>query len=307
MGSLIISYDCEGIWGMLDKLNSLDNNIFNRQSLIDVYKQIVKIHDEYNMNATFAFVGAFVSTREEFLNTLNEYDGAIALNNWYKPILETNCRFPEEDLHIPELLDIIKASTMEHEISSHGYSHVIMDKRLDAISLQAEISGIKSLMQNKNINISTIIFPRNIVNYQFLDKAEFITGYRAPPKSISSFRMTKRIYALLKEFIPFSRSEELTTYKNKLVIPGDFFINWRSGLRRFVPIWLTVFRFRMALNHACKNNGIVHIWLHPHNLLSGKKQIELLHRLLTLAENYRKKNLLKVLTQSDCVAKSIMK
>jgi hypothetical protein len=63
----------------------------------------------------------------------------------------------------------------------------------------------------------------------------------------------------------------------------------------------------MALNHAYKNNGIVHIWLHPHNLLSGKKQIELLHRLLTLAEKYRKKNLLEVLTLSDCVAKSIAK
>jgi len=307
MGTLIISYDCEGIWGMLDKLNSLDSNIFNRQSLIDVYKQIVKIHDELNMNATFAFVGAFVSTRAEFLNTLDEYDDAITLNNWSKSILTTNCQFPKEDLHIPELLDIIKNSTMDHEISSHGYSHVIMDEKLDAISLQAEISGIKSLMASKNINISTIIFPRNIVNYQFLDKAEFINAYRAPPKSISSFRITKRVYSLLKEFIPFSRSEELTTYKNKLVIPGDFFINWRSGLRRFVPIWLTVFRFRMALNHAYKNNGIVHIWLHPHNLLSGKKQIELLHRLLTLAEKYRKNNLLEVLTLSDCVAKSITK
>jgi len=90
----------------------------------------------------------------------------------------------------------------------------------------------------------------------------------------------------------------------KTVILGDFFINWRSGLRRFVPIWLTILIFRFELKHACKHDGVVHIWLHPHNLLTGKDQLKLLNCMLSVVNEYRSNDSLKVLTQKDCIVSS---
>ena len=41
MGKLIISYDCEGIWGMMDKIDSLDKKIFNRNALMRLYQELL--------------------------------------------------------------------------------------------------------------------------------------------------------------------------------------------------------------------------------------------------------------------------
>ena len=67
MGKLIISYDCEGIWGMMDKIDSLDKKIFNRNALMRLYQELLVIHEKFNLKATFAFVGGFISSKEEFL------------------------------------------------------------------------------------------------------------------------------------------------------------------------------------------------------------------------------------------------
>jgi hypothetical protein len=304
MGKLIISYDCEGIWGMLDKLDSLDESTFNRTSIVDLYKKIVRLHEDHHIQATFAFVGAFISTKSEFYNARKDYQRANAINNWCAKLDSVECKFSEQDIHIPELLNIVKSSEVDHEIATHGYSHVIMSKELDELSLKFELEGIKKTSESKNLDISTIIFPRNVVNYNLLDRADYIHGFRAPPRQISSHITIQRAFSLLKEFWPICRSENFKMCDNKTVIPGDFFINWRSGLRKFVPIWLTILRFRFALKHACKHDGVVHIWLHPHNLLTGKDQFKLLNCMLSVANEYRSNDSLKVLTQKDCIVSS---
>ena len=301
MGKLVISYDCDGVWGMLDKLDSLDKAIFNRKSIVGIYKKIISLHEAYQIQATFAFVGAFASTKSDFDDVRKDYQKAIAINNWCANLDSLGCKFSEKDIHIPELVDMVKLSKVDHEIASHGYSHVIMDKDFDELSLKCELEGIKKFSDSKNLNISTLIFPRNVINYKFLEKADYIDGFRAQPKQIASHKIIKRAFSLLKEFWPFCRSENIKMHDAKTIIPGEFFINWRSGLRRFVPIWLTIFRFRMALNHACNHDGIVHIWSHPHNLLTGKDQLKLLSGMLSVVNEYRSNGSLKVLTQKDCV------
>lgn len=303
MGKLIISYDCEGVWGMLDKLDSLDEAVFNRKSIISLYKKIIRLHEAHSIPATFAFVGALISEKSEFDTARKKFHKAKSINAWCAKLNSVSCKFSEQDLHIPELLDIVKSSKVHHEIATHGYSHVIMNDELDDLSLSFELEGIKRISEIKHLEISTIIFPRNVVNYKFLDRADYIQGFRAPPKQYAplSHNAIKRAFSLLKEFWPICRSEKFSMYGTKTVIPGDFFVNWRSGLRRLVPVWLTILRFRFALHHARKNDGVVHIWLHPHNLLTGNDQFELLSSMLSIVNEYRSNEGLKVLTQNECV------
>ena len=70
LNELIISYDCEGIWGRMDKIDSLDKKIFNRNALMRLYQELLVIHEKYNLKATFAFAGGFISSKEEFLEAL---------------------------------------------------------------------------------------------------------------------------------------------------------------------------------------------------------------------------------------------
>ena len=66
------------------------------------------------------------------------------------------------------------------------------------------------------------------------------------------------------------------------MLPGDFFINWRHGPRRMIPVDITLMRARSALKHAEDTNGVVGFWLHPHNLNTGRKQRQLFSSILQL-------------------------
>ena len=54
-----------------------------------------------------------------------------------------------------------------------------------------------------------------------------------------------------------------------VAIPAGFFFNWRFGLRRIVPPAVTELRWRNLLNRCAREGGVVHLWLHPHNLITG--------------------------------------
>ena len=301
-GTLILSYDCEGIWGMLDEIESLDQHVFNRQSLLDLYKQLIALHEEFDFAATFAFVGALISTEEEVYSALKQNPNAVSAKKWCKPILKSESKFSNEDIYLPELLDLVVQSPINHEIASHGFSHVIMDNDIDEESLKFEISSIRNLIQKKGLNISTMIFPRNVINQKFVREADFILGYRAAPYSPFRSKILRRIYSLFREFIPFSLSEQLGNHGKAVIIPGSFFVNWRRGVRRYVPIWLTVLRFRVALSHACLRDGIVHIWLHPHNIATGVDQMVLLRKMFALIDQFRKKRGLTIHTQASLIS-----
>jgi len=301
VGKLFISYDCEGIWGMLDDLERLDESVFKRESLLALYSEIVRLHEEFALAATFAFVGAFVTPRAEFLALRTKYSNARAVNDWCGKLESPECKFTARDVHIPELLEKVQASSVRHEVASHGFSHVIMSGDLDRSSIEFELEGLRKFSDQNDTHTSTIVFPRNVVNHEFLSRATNIVGFRAPPRQISTRIWMQRGYSLLKEFWPFCRSENVTQSGGKIAIPGDFFINWRRGARRLVPVSLTLWRFRSALEHACRNDGIVHIWLHPHNLLTGRNQLKLLKEMLAVANEYKCKNGLRVLTQREFI------
>ncbi len=302
MGKLIISYDCEGIWGRMDKIESLDKKIFNRNALMRLYQELLVIHEKYNLKATFAFVGGFISSKEEFLEAFNKYPGAEAVNRWCKPLINSDNQFTEKDFFIPEVLDMVKKSFINHEIAFHGFSHVIMDKEIDKASIDFEVFGLNQIKKTKKINIKTISFPRNIVNKKFLENAKIFKGYRAPPYSPFKNNIIKRMYSLLKELVPICFSEKMHKSKEITIIPGGFFINWRFGLRKYIPVWLTILRFRSALKHACKTNGIVHIFAHPHNLATGHNQKELLERMFIEVNNFKKNQSLIVCTQEEILS-----
>ena len=80
-------------------------------------------------------------------------------------------------------------------------------------------------------------------------------------------------------------------------------MNWRCGLRRIIPPAITVRRWRSMLLDAERRGGVAHLWLHPHNLITGHRQMELLEDMLDVLNVMVKQERIRVMTQREyCVA-----
>jgi hypothetical protein len=76
---------------------------------------------------------------------------------------------------------------------------------------------------------------------------------------------------LLGEFNIIDRgSDELPKKCNGWFIsPAGNFLNWPSGVRSLVPVPITVRRWKSMLRHAVETGGYLHMWFHPHNLITA--------------------------------------
>ena len=68
-GIVTISFDCEAKWGMADKdydwLGLLDE-----KNVIESYKYILSVLEEFNIPSTFAFVGAMTESKNQFVKNM---------------------------------------------------------------------------------------------------------------------------------------------------------------------------------------------------------------------------------------------
>ncbi|RPF74847.1 MAG: glycosyltransferase [Rickettsiales bacterium TMED289] len=298
-GRCIISFDCESKWGMADNLSFLHEEKLTEDNLILIYKDLIIILDSYNFPATFAFVGALTMSPKYFLdNWYDQLKSSPSHAKWLKKFFQDVDNKNLTGWFCPELLNIVSRSSMSHEICSHGFTHLAW-KSATPESLEIEARGIEDWSQQNNIKPTSFIFPRNQVgNRAFLNKIN-VKGYRDQPKYLSSSSIIPRIKALISEFNIYPNSQHHNFYKNFIAIPGGFFLNWRSGLRKLIPITYSVMRFKNALNHAAKNNGTINLWSHPHNFITGRKQFIFFKKCMIALKEKVDSGDINVLTQAE--------
>ena len=264
-GSVTLSFDCEGKWGMTDIYTPWDVNL-TRANLLSAYDFILQTLEKYNISATFAFVGAFTETREEFLDISYPNLSSARYANWIGPSKDRILDKSEEGWFLPELFEMVLGQK-KHEIASHGYTHIPFTS-LAGSDVKLELDMIRSWSEKKNIDCSTLIFPRNIVYHQEVLKDFGIFGYRDPPISLLSPRVPKYLRTLAEEIWIFQKSEKLKK-GNPTRIPGGAFINWKSGFRRAIPNSISMLKYKSMIDNAMKRGEVAHFWLHPHNLITS--------------------------------------
>tara|TARA_B100001093_G_scaffold519363_1_gene608019 strand:- start:4452 stop:6401 length:1950 start_codon:yes stop_codon:yes gene_type:complete len=302
-GKCIISFDCESKWGMADNLSSQHEQVLAEENLIRIYKELIDILDSHNMTATFGFVSALTMTSEYFLNTWgDELKNSPGHSSWLNHFFKDVNNNQLSGWFCPELLEIVSRASMKHEICSHGFTHLAW-KLATPESLEIETRGIIDWYQKNNLRPSTFIFPRNQVgSREFLKKIN-VKAYRDQPRYLSSSSLFARFQALISELNLFPKSQYHNSYKVFTAIPGGFFLNWRSGLRKFIPISYSIKRFKNALNDAAKNSGTINLWSHPHNFLTGRKQLLLFRKCLAVIKEMVDSGEIEVLTQAEYFAK----
>jgi hypothetical protein len=294
-GTFILSLDCEGLWGMADRPQVYEGTI-TAERLRWAYRTVLEILDRHDIPATFALVGLFSSDREVFEELRPQLQESTPHRAWLAPALAAIDDGSSDGWFLPETVEWIQAAG-RHEIASHGLTHLPFDgKAVTSIEQRFELQGMKTWSDRHDVALETLVFPRNgIAGEQLLPDygiLAFRDGHRGHPGA------SGRIANLARELNIRQRSEQRPADSVPIRIPAGFFLNWRHGARRIVPCSITRRRFRSILGDASTSGRVAHLWLHPHNLITGSHQVSLLDQALGDVRGFADRGMLELKTQA---------
>lgn len=310
-GVFTMSFDCEGLWGPSTLTPFLRQQI-TQENLIAAYKGLRDVLDNNDLRATFAFVGTFVLTPDE-VRQHPEWFETISGRQWPRTqeFLDAVAKDQTSGWLSPECLEIIREAGC-HELGTHGFQHLaLQDHSLTRADFEREMDLVAAVGRLKNFTSRTLIFPRNQAGYLDTLKPAGIDGFREyigmrrlslpVPESIQS--RWDALAALGRELKmwqkPQPHSEPALETNSATAIPAGYFLNWRVGLRRRIPVKLSVKRWSRMLAHAAKHGGMVHLWSHPHNFITGDQQLEFFGEILREAAAWVRRGDLLNLTQAE--------
>lgn len=285
-GTFTISLDCEGRWGMADHITGHHRHHVTRAKLRAAYRRLVDLFARYDVPTTFAFVMAFTLDEEEqreFAGRLTDVtvDGA----NWLRCFRADEQAGDTDGWFCPEALDMVREDG-RHEIGCHGFTHALLGEgRIAPEDAASELANARAVIARKGLrDCDSFVFPRNLVGNLPALKAAGFTAYRAAPPAAFG-----RIGSLAREFHLIDRAQSqppqpdpsLATY------PSGYFLNWRFGLRRRVPMAVTHRRWRSILADASRRGLSAGLFLHPHNIIDAPETFDLLEAIVADAARRR--------------------
>lgn len=296
-GSVLVTLDCEGLWGMADHLGAADRAAITTEALSGAYDDLLTSCDRHDVTATFAFVALFASPLEVVHENLDALGGSTALAAWSAQLVADLRAGRTSGWAGHEVFRRV-VETGRHEIASHGWSHLPWTyPHITEADRTAEVAGVAAWQEREQVSVTTWVYPRNQVAQPALLPAAGIVAYRKRP-DLRTGGVAGRALNVLEEFRPAS-AEPVPVPGDPVALPAGVPINWRSGPRRVVPRSVSRRRMAAMLDDAVRTDGVAHLWIHPHNLLTGTHQRELLDDLCADIAVRRDRHGLVVLTQSQ--------
>lgn len=289
----ILSLDCEGKWGVADLLNADLHRTLSDERLRSAYAALVELLDEFEIPATFAFVGAFAESPAA-LERLEPDLAAMAKRvPAYVGAAMTDMRDgSRQGWHGDWAVDLVGGAGTRHEIALHGVTHLPWTW-MDEALLELEL-GLFRQLESPVRAARTFIYPRNEIAHVDALNSIGMEGYRLAPPARS------RAASLLAEFnILAAADRDRPGDAAPREIPAGHFINWHSGPRRLVPTGVSSLRAARMLADAEQRGGIVHYWAHPENFASAPSTLRLLRDILKQVAGLREAGRCAVLTQID--------
>ncbi len=298
-GIFTISLDFELYWGMKDVLSLRDyaSEIGGTSQSID---RMLLLFDKYNIHVTWASVGFLFfknrdSLRKNHPNILPQYDNS-ELNLYL--YIENNRELLHDAHFAPQIVQKI-ANSKNQEVATHTFSHYYcLEKGQDQDAFYADLQSAKRVAFKFNIDIKSLVFPRNQYNSEYLKILEKsgISSYRGNEKGWmyeasdekEKKSPLKRALRILDSYINLSgfhtySLDEIGKSKPYNIPASRFLRPYSSSLSLFDRLKLR--RIKNAMTHAAKTNTLYHLWWHPHNFGTNReKNIAFLNKIL---EHYR--------------------
>jgi len=282
---------------MADDPAMATNNPIGYNSLVKAYAGIFEILERYEVPATFALVGLFAGGYEEYIESRNQLLENKAHKNWLQIPEQSFSAGITDGWFYPELVERIRSKGM-HEIASHSYSHLPMhNEGVTDKSFATELELVKQWKIANSIELSTFIYPRNQIQFKDALNDFGYLGFRQCDLQNAAY--ANRLKILQDECNIQKKSDLHSVFANPIAVPPGTFLNWRHGPRRAIPKSITMRRWTNVLKHAVLTGGVAHLWMHPHNLITAKGQVEFFEDAISLVAEFRNSGLIEVKTQSD--------
>ena len=287
----ILSLDCEGKWGVADVLTAHEHRSLTEARLRSAYASILALLDEFDVPASFAFVGLFGESRQSMQQLEPEIETlAERAPAYLRPALNDMREGSREGWDGAWAVESVAQARAGHEIALHGITHVpwgTVDTKFASDEL-----ALLPLLRPPVRQSRTFVYPRNDVAHVELLAPAGLVGYRlsAPRRS--------RAMSLASEFAILSPPEQDRAMSGGVYpIPAGYFVNWQHGLRRCVPRSVSRLRARQMLLRAERSQYLVHYWLHPENLASEPGTLDNLRDIVAMAARMRNAGRCEILTQ----------
>lgn len=264
MGSVVISIDAELGWGFHDLPDPPYERVeFARRGWIHLHE----LCNQYEIPATWAVVGHLL---------LPDCDGVHeshpSLPNWFERE-RTEWQMRPDLRFGGDLVRALQSSSVEHDIGSHSFSHVIFDdERLTDEIVRAELQAAIDAAKPYGIEYDSFVFPRNAIGYRtILSEFEF-SVYRS--KQSRAPGLLRNVEKLATTAVP--KRMELSTpvideYGMVDVPPSLFLFSFEGAARHSletVGIDPIVRQATGAIDRTLREDGVFHMWLHPNNLIT---------------------------------------
>lgn len=282
---------------MADRLDPHVHRHLTDRALAAAYEDLVGLFARYDTPATFAFVMAFTlsASQRSGFRQLNRHGGQT--DDWMRHFWSALERGDTQGWFQPHALDVVQADG-RHEVACHGFCHrPLSDESVSVAAAEAELDAAHAVARLKGVALHTFIFPRNVVGHLPVLRRMGYIGYRA--RRLQGDGTLGRVRSVAGELNLHPRPQLVDTpAPGHLVrIPSGYFLNWRSGVRRAVPRALTVKRWMNLIDRAAAQGEVAHLWLHPHNLVTGPGTRSTLESILAYAAMRRAQGELDILTQ----------
>ena len=279
-GAFVISLDFELHWGVRDHERPNGPYGTNLLGARKAIPRLLELFERYGISTTWAIVGfLFARSREErrkFEPALRPCYYDQSLDAYAEPIGNGE---DDDPLHFaPSLIDQIQRCPQQ-EIATHTFSHHYCREPGQTVeSFRADLNSAIAIAAERGIRFRSIIFPRNQVNPEYTQAVleAGITCYRGSEHGWMHRGITRRertlglrVARVADAYIEISGNR--IARWNEILEPSGlcnvrasrFLWPYRPGLKRLEEKRLK--RMIDQVRLAALEDGIFHIWFHPHN------------------------------------------
>jgi len=306
-GKFIVSFDCEGKWGMADHLTPDLEARLTTPALDGIYAKLVGTLARHDIHATFAFVGMFTLSAEMLPSYLNrlpeaEVDGRPWLQAFRRAVLRNDL----DGWLLPSGLRRVQ-SDGRHELATHGFTHLpLTEKTVTSEIFDLELGLACEVATTQGWAPRTIIYPRNQIGHVGRLSSHGVKGYRELWRP--DLRGSARKFGSLILELGFGAHAQMEAERpaDPVAIPSGHLLNfWHNRSRRLISRARTVRRWKAQLHDAAARGGVVHLWSHPHNFLTDPGLLPVFDAILAEAAFLVREGRLLNQTQAEYCASPI--
>jgi peptidoglycan/xylan/chitin deacetylase (PgdA/CDA1 family) len=275
---LVISLDFELMWGVRDHA-SIATYGANVRGVRNALPRILDLFSKFEIRATWATVGfLFCETKDDMIANLPplrpSYRRKAFSNYGYLDEIGNN----EKDDPYYFGFSLLKnvQSCPGQEIGTHTFSHYYcLEQGQTPDQFKADIDAAAAVARRQGVELKSIVFPRNQYTVRHLEIAS-ACGLRAfrgnerswlyrPAASDAQF-MLRRAGRLADQYLNLSGHHIRQPERDGGLIEvasSRFLRPYSSALAPLDNLRLA--RIQRAIDVAASENGIFHLWWHPHN------------------------------------------